>query len=219
LRTLVVTSTQPGEGKTTTACNLAVVFAQAGSRVILVDADFRRPSVHRVFNRRQNAGLGGLLLRSAGIAELVYTTSIHGLGVVCSGPPPPNPSELLGSTAMETLLESFARVADVVIFDTPPVGAVTDATVLGAMADGVVLVVERGTVRIQAINKGLETLESVGASVLGAVLNKSRASDSYYYYYGEPPIALAPGMLETKESSPGGGSDVAAATVEKDAGG
>jgi capsular exopolysaccharide synthesis family protein len=219
LRTLVVTSTQPGEGKTTTACNLAVVFAQAGSRVILVDADFRRPAVHRVFNRRQNLGLGGLLLRAGGLSDMAYTTPIQNLSVVCSGPPPPNPSELLGSTAMEKLLESFARVADVVIFDTPPVGAVTDATVLGAMADGVVLVVERGAVRIQAIAKGIETLESVGASVLGALLNKSRARDAYYYYHGEPPIALAPGIAETKETSPGGASADAAGAAQKHAGG
>ena len=187
MRSLLVTSTAPAEGKTTTACNLAVVMAQAGNRVILVDADFRRPALHQVFRFRNDAGLGHLILRERPVAELVRATGIPNLRVISTGPAPPNPSELLGSSAMSQLMDRLADEADIIVFDTPPVGAVTDATVLGALVDGVVVVVEQGKTGITSIIRGLQTLQAVDANVLGIVLNKApRGEDAAYYdyYYG-----------------------------------
>ena len=183
LRTLVVTSAVPGEGKTSTACNLAVAMAQAGNRVILVDADFRRPEIHRVFGRRENRGLGNLILGDAPEEELILNTQVPNLRVVASGASPPNPSELLGSARMKKVTERLMELSDVIIFDTPPVGAVTDATVLGARSDGVILVVERGRADVQSILRAKERLEAVGANLLGVVLNKVRQSEAAQYYY------------------------------------
>jgi non-specific protein-tyrosine kinase len=190
LRTLVVTSAIPGEGKTSTACNLAVVMAQAGNRVVLVDADFRRPQIHKVFHK-SNVGLGNLILGDLAEEDLVVRTQVPNLSVVCSGPTPPNPSELLGSIRMQGVMERLQQVADIVIFDTPPVGAVTDATVLASRTDGVVLVVERGRTDVHNITRAIDKLKSVRANLLGVVLNKirvSEATESYYYrYYTETP--------------------------------
>jgi capsular exopolysaccharide synthesis family protein len=185
LKTLLVTSTRPGEGKTTTACNLAISLAHAGHRVVLMDADFRRPALHRIFSRTTNIGLGNLILQDRPETELIVATDVRNLRLICSGPTPPNPSELLGSAGMKRVLASVLRSADIVIIDSPPVGAVTDATVLGAMVDGVIVVVERGGTQVRAIQKTMHTLQSVGVRVLGVVLNKTRASDmaEYYAYY------------------------------------
>lgn len=184
LRSIVVTSTIPGEGKTSAACNIAVTMAQAGTRVILVDADFRRPAIHRIF-KVQNVGLGNLILGERPYEQLIRETGISNLRVVCSGPTPPNPSELLGSDGMRLVGDRLQKLCDLVIYDTPPVGAVTDACVLGAWADGVILVVERGRPPVQKIQKVRDTLNSVGASILGAVLNKLLDDQAGYYseYY------------------------------------
>ena len=187
-RNIVITSSIPGEGKTTTACNLAVVLAQAGHSVILVDADFRRPEIHNVFNYPRNLGLGNLILGNVPEADLILPTSVPNLRIVCSGPTPPNPSELLGTSSMDRIISRLNTMSDLVIFDTPPVGAVTDATVLSTLCDGVVLVVEQGRTRIPVIQRTCETLQGVGADVLGIVLNKAKSSknDYYYeYYYGK----------------------------------
>jgi capsular exopolysaccharide synthesis family protein len=185
MRSIVVTSTVPGEGKTSTACNLAVVMAQAGNRVILVDADFRRPEVHRVFKKEQEEGLGNLILGDRPLQELAIPSGVPNLRLVCAGPPPPNPSELLGSRAMLRVVQQLTGDADIVIFDTPPIGAVTDATVLAGRTDAVVMVVERGRASIPSIRRSKETLQGLRATILGVVLNKVRGSeaDSYYYYY------------------------------------
>jgi len=187
--TIAVTSTLSGEGKSTTACNLAVVMAQAGFRVILVDADLRRPSLHRVFGLQRNTGLGNLTLEGGPVDGFLSETDIPNLRVLCSGPLPPNPSELLGSNTMQRIIGGLKATADVLIFDTPPIGTFTDATVLGAMVDGVVLVVEYGRTPINRIFRSLETLDAVGIRPLGVLLNKSKASeqsDSYFDYYADP---------------------------------
>jgi capsular exopolysaccharide synthesis family protein len=187
LSAILVTSSIPGEGKTSTACNLAVAMALAGHSVILVDADFRRPDLHRVFDRPENVGLGNLIIGDRPENELFMSTSLANLRVVCTGPTPPDPSELLGSTRMAALVSRLKELADVVIFDTPPVGAVTDATVLATMVDGVVMVVEGRRTSVSSIIKARDILQSVNARILGVVLNKVRQSDSadhYYHYYG-----------------------------------
>jgi polysaccharide biosynthesis transport protein len=185
LRTLIVTSTAPGEGKTSTACNLAVVMAQAGNRVILVDADFRRPALSKIFRLPDNFGLGNLVLGDRSLDEILAATEVPNLKVMGTGPIPPNPSELLSSRSMAAILLRLAAAADFVIFDTPPVAAVTDATVLASKCDGVIIVVEEGRTQCPAVIRTRDTLVSVNARVVGVVLNKQRArdtSDGYYYY-------------------------------------
>jgi succinoglycan biosynthesis transport protein ExoP len=182
---MVVTSAAPGEGKTTTASNLAVVMAQAGLRVILVDADFRRPAIHRAFNISSRMGLGNLLLGDVPKEEVIVQSPVENLRIVCSGPAPPNPSELLGSPAMARVLEELKADCDLVIFDSPPVLAVTDAAVLSQLTDGTLLVAEHRGVGMGSIERALKSLTIVGVQVLGIVLNKAKAPDaSYYYEYG-----------------------------------
>jgi capsular exopolysaccharide synthesis family protein len=185
LRTIVVTSSIPAEGKTTTACNLAVTLAQAGKRVILVDADFRRPTLHKIFNRHPNIGLGNLLIGDEPERNVLINTDVANLRVVCSGATPPNPSEMLGSAAMDRAIEALKQQADVIILDTPPVRSVTDATILSGLADGVVLVVEQGRTGLAAVLRSRDTLSGVRANLLGIVLNKvsKQSTEDYYYYY------------------------------------
>ena len=206
LKTLVVTSAAPGEGKTSTAVNLAVTMAQNGSRVVLVDADFRRPALHRVFQRTENRGLGDVIIGTATLSELLLPTGTPNLRLLCSGPTPPNPSELLGSSRMRQVVEELAKQSETIIIDSPPVGAVTDATVLGARADGVILVVERGRTEVAAVSRARDKLIGVGANLLGVVLNKVRASEAaeyyYYRYYTTPEKGKKPRRVKERAAEP-----------------
>ncbi|MGM7721728.1 CpsD/CapB family tyrosine-protein kinase [Metabacillus sp. Hm71] len=185
LQTMIVTSSGPGEGKSTTTANLAVVFAQQGKRVLLVDADLRKPTVHYTFRLENHIGLSNVLTRQSTLEEAVQTTSQDKLWILSSGPIPPNPSEILGSKGMQAMIEQAKNEYDVIIFDTPPVLAVTDAQVLSNLTDGVVLVVSSRNTEIDAAKKAKELLESAKAKILGVVLNNKKAQDSqYYYYYG-----------------------------------
>ena len=190
-RSLVVTSAGPGEGKSTTAANLAIVLAQAGKQVILVDADLRRPSLGHVFGLNGQAGLTALLQGTGPLAEVdLEPTDVENLRVLSAGTPPSNPAELLASARMTELLHELSAQADVVILDSPPVLAVTDASVLAAKADGAVLIVDVGATRRETGQRARETLEKAGAKILGAVLNKQRTGRDggyyyYYYYYGD----------------------------------
>ena len=187
VKTLLVTSSSPGEGKSTTAANLAVVLAQTGQRVILVDTDLRRPVLHKVFDVPNNAGLTtALLLNDASqISAQLQPTEVDNLSALTCGPIPPNPSELLGSHRMTTLVETLAGLADIVIFDSPPVLAVTDAAVLARQVDGVLLVVDAGHTKEHALAAAASELEKTGGNVLGVALNRldTRRGYNYYYYY------------------------------------
>jgi capsular exopolysaccharide synthesis family protein len=187
VRRLLVTSAGPSEGKTLVAANLAAVFAQAGESVILVDADLRRPSLHKVFSLAKDSGLtDGLLGKSnPGLDERLLPTPVENLRLLPPGSLPLNPSELLGSQRMSQIVEHLAQEADVVIFDSPPVLAVTDAAVLSQKVDGVLLVVEAGGTQEKASCRMLAELVQVDAPVLGVVLNKipTRGPGSYSYYY------------------------------------
>ncbi|HFD39635.1 MAG TPA: polysaccharide biosynthesis tyrosine autokinase [Anaerolineae bacterium] len=185
LRSLVVSSTLAAEGKTTTAANLAVVWAQAGKRVILIDADLRRPAVHKMFGLPNRKGLTTLLVAESGpLSSHLQKTSLSTLQLLTSGPIPPNPQELLGSQRMEDLLRVLERRADIVILDTPPCLVVADANVLASRTDGVLLVVDTGHTRRAAIYQAVEGLQNVNARILGAVLNMvdTRRGRGYYYY-------------------------------------
>ncbi len=186
LKTLLVTSANPTEGKSTTAANLAVVMAQAGLSVIVVDSDLRRPTLHKVFGLSNSCGLTTALLQeSRALDGCLQQTNVEHLRVLTSGPLPPNPSELLGSQRMRHLIEQLKKEADAIVFDSPPALAVTDAAVLSNEVDGVLLVVDAGQTRREFAQHARETLVGVGATVLGVALNKlsERAAGSYYYYY------------------------------------
>ena len=187
IRTMLVTSSGPGEGKSTTAANLAVVMAQTGQKVILVDTDLRRPVIHKTFGVPNNVGITTALLAGQDIdlAAYVQPTEIENLTVLTSGPIPPNPSELLGSHRMAHVIEQLSQVADLLIFDTPPVLVVTDASVLGRQVDGVLLVADAGGTREQALVQTVGELRKTGVNILGIALNRldSRSRGYYYYYY------------------------------------
>ncbi|OIO88667.1 MAG: hypothetical protein AUK03_15860 [Anaerolineae bacterium CG2_30_64_16] len=187
VRSLLVTSAGPSEGKSTTAANLAVVMAQTGQRVVLVDTDLRRPVMHKVFGVANNTGLTSALLNGEQVVldGHLQGTEVENLSLLTSGPIPPNPSELLGSHRMARLVEKLAGQADLVIFDSPPVLAVTDAAVMGRQVDGVVLVVDAGQTREQVLAQAAAELQQTGANLLGVVLNRldSRRGGYYYYYY------------------------------------
>jgi len=183
LQTIIVTSSGPGEGKSTNTANLAVVFAQQGKRVLLIDADLRKPTVHYTFRTENHVGLSNVLTRQLTLEEAISTTAQEKLWVLSSGPIPPNPSELLGSKNMQVLLEQAKEEYDVIVIDTPPVLAVTDAQILANLADGVVLVVSSGKTERDSAKKAKELLESAQAKILGVVLNNKKAEESHYYYY------------------------------------
>jgi Mrp family chromosome partitioning ATPase len=205
LKTIVVTSAGPAEGKSITASNLAVVLAQAGMSVVLVDADLRRPVLHKVFALKNNVGLtswlvsqplpeavaavGGRWAEPGGLTKggplepYMQTTTVPRLRVVTSGPLPPNPAEVLGSTRMHQFLEELGRVADIVVLDSPPCVTVTDSVVLSRWADGVILVLDQKNTTRQSVQRARENLQTVGARILGAVVNRLDSSSTSGYYY------------------------------------
>ena len=183
-RTLLVTSPLPSDGKTFTAANLAVVMAQGGKSVVVVDADLRHPTLHRMFGMPKEPGLTAALLSPDERAHVIRPTEVEGLRIVTSGAHPPNPAELLASERMREFIAWLEEEADVVIIDSPPVLAVTDAAVLSTQVDGTLLVFDCGETRKPAAVQAVERLASVGGKVLGVVLNRMSANgDGYYYYY------------------------------------
>jgi polysaccharide biosynthesis transport protein len=183
---LLITSSGAGEGKTTTACNLGIAMAQAGKRVILCDGDLRRPSVHRFFGLSNRVGLTSLLLDDdLPLEAALFDTPVAGLKLMPSGPLPPNPGELLGSKPMQRRLAQLDEFADVVVFDSPSVGAVADASILGSVCSGVILVVAAGRTRRDVVQRAKAALDHVGLKVFGVVLNKRTAgpADGHYPSY------------------------------------
>lgn len=185
LKTLMITSVGPGEGKSTTSANLAVVFAQQGKKVLLVDADLRKPTVHYTFSLLNTVGLSSVITRQLTLQEAIEGSGVENLSVLSSGPIPPNPAEMLSSNAMDEFLEEARESFDLIIFDTPPILAVTDGQILANKCDGSLLVIaSEKTERDMAI-KGKEILQAAQGKMLGVVLNnKKQKESSYYYYYG-----------------------------------
>lgn len=183
-RILIVTSASAGEGKTTTTANFGVVNAHAGMRVCVVDADLRRPALHRIFGLENSKGLTTALLEERPIVELAQPTRIANLSVLTSGPAAPNPAELVGSKRMRQLLEHATADFDLVLCDTPPVVAVADAVSLAGQCDGVIFVVKTGAVPQEVIRRTITQIEAVKGRVLGVLLNSYNIRrDGYYHDY------------------------------------
>jgi capsular exopolysaccharide synthesis family protein len=191
MRALAVTSAMPHEGKTVTACNLAVAMAQTGRRVLLIDADLRKPRLHKVFRVKNLNGLTKYLTEGLALEDLIHATPIPMLFLVNSGPVPPNPLELLGSEKMAELLHQLKESFDIIFVDTPPVLAVSDVLVLGSLLDGAILVVQGGRTQHEALKLTQEKLTAHKIKSLGAILNNVKMRDfdkyhrySYYEYRG-----------------------------------
>ncbi|WP_413305695.1 CpsD/CapB family tyrosine-protein kinase [Bacillus sp. 1P10SD] len=185
VKTLLVTSSGPGEGKSTTVANLAVVFAQQGKKVLLVDADLRKPTVHYTFNQTNTFGLTSVLTKQVSLENAIADTEEKNLFVLTSGPVPPNPAELLSSHAMEQLLQDAHEAFDLILFDTPPILVVTDAQILANKCEGTLLVVSSEVTEKEQAVKAKELLEAAQSKLLGVVLNNKKLQDTnYYYYYG-----------------------------------
>ena len=186
LRVVAFSSTIPSEGKSLVASNFAIVTSQTGLKTLLVDADLRRPSVHKAFQLQSPVGLSAYLAgRTDNMSEFVHTTDIPNLDVICCGAVPPNPSELIGSARMVQFLEEASRRYDRVILDCPPVSAVSDPLIVGAMADGMVFVTKFNKIRREHALRSLQRIQDSGIHLVGLVLNNIdfEGKDSYYYSY------------------------------------
>jgi capsular exopolysaccharide synthesis family protein len=193
IKTLLITSPIPEAGKSSVSINLALTMAQDKYKVILVDTDLRKPTIHKIFKQDNKTGLTNILVEDKKIKEVMRKMSDvdPNLYFIPSGPIPPNPSELLGSNKMKELIKELQEQADFVIFDSPPVIAVTDALVLATQVDGVVLILDFGEVPRELAKQTKQLLEKVKANILGVVLNKidmekeAQYYPYYYYYYGD----------------------------------
>lgn len=184
IRSLVVTSPSPDEGKSTTAANLAVTLAQSGRRTLLVDCDLRRPSLHELMGKPEAPGLTNVLLGET--EEIpIQATDVENLYLLTSGPPPPNPADMLGSRRLDSILQRLSDEFDMVLFDAPPVIAVTDAAVLGAKVDGILLVLQAGKTRRDHAERAKELLEKAKVRIVGATLTNAPKDSAVGGYYGE----------------------------------
>lgn len=186
VKSIVITSSGPLEGKSLTAANLAIVFAKSGKKTLLLDGDMRRPTVWKTFRLNNQKGLSTLLVSPDDIADSIQKTTIVNLSVLTSGPQPPNPSELLGSTREDVIMDQLTRLFDIIIVDMPPVVTVTDAQIVASKADGTILVAREDVSEKAALLKAKQLLEIAHARILGVVYNAiDSAKDEGYYYYSD----------------------------------
>lgn len=187
---LLITSSNVSEGKSTVSANLAVAFARQGKRVILVDSDFRRPTLNATFKINNPVGITNYLTnKDMNISDIIYGTSVNNLYIIASGPTPPNPSELLGSKRMSGLINVLNEQADLVIYDAPPLLSVTDAQILSTKTDGTILVVREGKSEKVAVKEAVELISHVGGNIIGTILNDVKGTSSGYYgYYSDNDI-------------------------------
>lgn len=187
IKTIMFTSTSKSEGKTTTVSNVALTMADAGHKVLVIDCDFRNPSVHKMFSLTNKYGVTDLLLKEKDYKEYLNRIATHeNLDVLTAGKVPRNPSELLYSNAMKKLIVALKQDYDYVMVDAPPILPVTDATVMATYIDGVVIVCASGVAEVESVNKAVDSLKKVGANIIGAILNKTpikyKEYSNYYYY-------------------------------------
>ncbi|MFF2594188.1 CpsD/CapB family tyrosine-protein kinase [Priestia megaterium] len=184
IKSLVLTSSGQAEGKSTTAANLAIVYAQQGLKVLLVDADLRKPTAQYTFRLENHTGLTNVLTKQSTLVQSVQETEIPDLYLLTSGPIPPNPAELLASKQMMEVLDEMRQKFDFVIFDTPPVLAVADAQILANQVDASILIVSSGKTEKDVALKSKELLKQSKSKLLGVVLNNLKVEEGNYYYYG-----------------------------------
>jgi non-specific protein-tyrosine kinase len=183
IRSLVVTSPALGEGKSTTVANLAVTMAQSGRRTILVDCDLRRPSLHTLFDLKNEPGLTSMVLNDDDEPPL-QQTEVDNLWLLASGPKPPNPADLLGTKKVDQVIEQLTDMAEIVLFDAPPVIAVTDSAILGGKVDGVLLVINAGKTRREHAERAKELLEKAKVRIIGTTLTNAPRDTTIGSYYG-----------------------------------
>jgi capsular exopolysaccharide synthesis family protein len=185
-RTLVVTSSLPAEGKTTTVVNIATVLAQTGARVLVIDADMRRPRLHQIFGMENGEGLSTALSSEMTLNEVLSMVNQYkdtNIYLLSSGAIPPNPAELLGSEQMRNLLEGASGSFKYIIIDSPPVTSFTDGVLISSLVDGVLLVVHGGKTSRQVVKRTRQMLQEIGARIIGVVLNQIDLRSQEYYYY------------------------------------
>lgn len=184
-KTIVITSSNPGEGKSTTSGNLALTLAEGESRVLLVDCDMRKPSMHKNFRVTNTYGIADILLQRKKVMDVAHMYNKN-LSIITAGKVPPNPAEMLGSKAMSAFLEEMKEHFDYIILDTPPVQVVADAQILSTKVDGTIIVVRAGVTKKEDVNDTVNTLKKVNANIIGTVLHAvDNSRNKYYYYYGE----------------------------------
>lgn len=183
IRSIMVTSANPSEGKTTTVANLAVVFGQQGKKVLVIGADLRKPSIQDLFAAHASNGLTNVLSGQTKVMQCIQKTDIENVYVMASGPIPPNPAELLGNRVMDEVLLEAYNMFDIVLIDTPPVLAVTDAQILANKCDGVILVVRSERTEKDKIVKTKQILDKASGKILGVVLNDKKEEQEQYGYY------------------------------------
>ncbi|SCZ76051.1 CpsD/CapB family tyrosine-protein kinase [Acidaminobacter hydrogenoformans] len=183
LKSILFTSAMAGEGKTTTIINLGIVVAKSGKRVLIVDSDLRKPTIHKHFEMVNIRGLSELLLEDGEPTDYIVKSSVEGLDLLLSGTIPPNPSEMLGSRRMMILTEKLRREYDLIFFDAPPVGIVTDAQILSTIVDGTILVLAAEKTDKREALYAVSLLENVNCKLIGTVLNRIPMKESGYYQY------------------------------------
>ncbi|MCD8914585.1 polysaccharide biosynthesis tyrosine autokinase [Staphylococcus simulans] len=187
ISSIVVTSEKPSSGKSTVAANIAVTYAQAGYDTLLIDGDLRKPTAHYIFKMNNSSGLSSLIIKNTSLYEAVQETEVDNLSILTSGPIPPNPSELIGSSNFENLIKQLEEKYDFIVIDSPPVNTVTDAQLYAETVSNSLLVIDTEENNRNEIVKAKNLLEKAGSRILGVVLNKApfEKNNSYYYYYAE----------------------------------
>lgn len=183
LKTIVITSPGPKEGKTTTLCNLGITMAKSQNRVLLIDADMRKSRLHDIFKKKNDVGLSNFLSGQAGFEDIIKKTNINNLFLVCGGLNPPNPSELLASCKIKELIDTAKAEFDFIVFDTPPMAVVTDAVILSQVADGTIVVLESRRTNRKILPRIAKVLEEAKVKVIGIILNKVSITNGNYHYY------------------------------------
>lgn len=187
ISSILVTSEKPASGKSTISANIAVTYAQAGYKTLIIDGDMRKPTQHYIFDLPNNSGLSNLIINKATYRDSIKETKVGNLGILTSGPTPPNPSELIASSKFGDIFNELLKHYDFIVVDTPPVNTVTDAQIYAQTVKNCVLVIDAEKNNKNEVKKAKELLNKADGRLLGAILNKTPIdkNSSYYYYYGE----------------------------------